>query len=88
MKHTHNQQCLRNYLTRHPLIERLGGHPLAISIVASMLVNMSLMEIFKQLVNSSGGDGKTGGALQFSSNTTPAEVYEETLLKSLEISFL
>lgn len=53
-----------------------------------MLVNMSLMEIFKQLVNSSGGDGKTGGALQFSSSTTPAEVYEETLLKSLEMSFL
>jgi hypothetical protein len=53
-----------------------------------MLVNMSLMEIFKQLLNSSGGDGKAGGALQFSSSTTPAEVYEETLLKSLEMSFL
>jgi len=79
--HSHTQQCLKNYLNKHPLLERLGGHPLAISIVASMLVNMSLKEIFQKLHES--GDGTSG--LQFSSNS---EVYEETLLKSLEISFM
>jgi hypothetical protein len=52
----------------------LGGHPLAISIVASMLVNMSLTEIFRKIMEASSGS-KSAMIL-----TDKGDLYEETLL--------
>ena len=68
-------------MNKHPLFERLGGHPLAISIVASMLVNMSLTEVFRKLMDASGAS-KSAMLL-----ANKGDIYEETLLQSLEISF-
>jgi hypothetical protein len=68
-------------LNKHPLLERLGGHPLGISIVASMLVNMSLTEVFRKLMEASSGS-KSAMLL-----TNKGDLYEETLLQSLEMSF-
>jgi hypothetical protein len=35
-------------------LNRLGGYPLAISIVASMLVDMSITDVFRKLIESPG----------------------------------
>lgn len=74
VSHNHSQQCLKLYLNKHPLLDRLGGHPLAISIVASMLVNMSLTEVFRKLMEAS-GSSKSAMIL-----TNKGDLYEETLL--------
>jgi hypothetical protein len=38
-------------MTNHPFILMLGGHPQAISLAAPMLENQSLVELFRQLLD-------------------------------------
>jgi hypothetical protein len=43
-----DQQCTS--FRNHALIQILGGHPLSICLAAPMLLNLSLGELFKQLL--------------------------------------
>lgn len=42
------RDIVKQYLKGHPLLNMLGGMPLAISIFASQLLTMSLKEIYDQ----------------------------------------
>ncbi len=44
---------MKNYLIKHPLLDMLGGHPLSISMIAPLMVNKTLKELFETLINSS-----------------------------------
>ena len=45
----HNLSCTKEYLSKHPLIEFMGGIPLVISMMAVLSVQKSLAEIFLYL---------------------------------------
>ena len=45
----HTLACTKEYLSKHPLIEFMGGIPLVISMMAALSVQKSLAEIFLYL---------------------------------------
>jgi len=49
-QHKHTEDCAKNYLFHHPLLDLLKGMPLAISIMASQCVTYSLKEIYSKKV--------------------------------------
>lgn len=55
-RHTHSNQCITNYLQKHPIFEFFAGVPLVISIVAPLSVFKSLSEIFLYLAEKNEGN--------------------------------
>eukprot|EP00347_Sterkiella_histriomuscorum_P010299 403376838 len=52
IRHTHKDICVKSYLMKHPLFLMMDGHPQSISMMAPLLVNKTLKQMFELLINS------------------------------------
>jgi hypothetical protein len=55
-RHNHGDNCIKDYLAKHPIFEFFAGIPLVISIVAPLSVFKSLSEIFIYLAEKNDGN--------------------------------
>jgi len=76
MRHVHGENCIKNYLTAHPIFEFFAGIPLVISIVAPLSVFKSLSEIFLYLAEKNEGN--------FQSDVLKHRMDDESLIHCLE----
>ena len=50
--HVHDEKCLKKYLKEHPLFKILGGHPLSISMIAPLLADRTIKDLFQMIFES------------------------------------